>query len=50
MPPLEIFESDSSDRDSLKAPAPKAFKSRARWQRFDMEDVVRIPREGHLSP
>ena len=42
------LESDSSDWNSLKAPAPKAFKSRA--QRFDMEDVVRILHEGRLSP
>lgn len=44
--PLEIFETDSSDRDCLKAPPPKTFKTRA--QRF--EDVLGILREGHLSP
>ena len=41
----EIFESDS-DRNSLKPPPSKEFKSRA--QRF--EDVLGILREGRISP
>jgi hypothetical protein len=40
------IESDTSDRDSLKAPPPKALKSRAQC----FEDVLGILREGHLSP
>ena len=42
----EIFESDSSDQDTLEAPPPKASKSCA--QHF--EDMLSILCEGCLSP